>query len=59
MLSSERAEVAKEEAQKLLKVDIIREVIHLTWLSNPILIKKPNGKLRMCIDFTMLNKVCP
>jgi len=28
------------------------------WLSNPVLVKKKNGKWRVCIDFTNLNKAC-
>ncbi|XP_074374144.1 uncharacterized protein LOC141714528 [Apium graveolens] len=29
------------------------------WLANPVLVKKPNGKWRTCVDFTDLNKACP
>ena len=29
------------------------------WLANVVLVKKANGKWRMCVDFTDLNKVCP
>ena len=29
------------------------------WLANTILVKKKNGKWRVCVDFTDLNKVCP
>ena len=29
------------------------------WLSNPVLVKKKNGKWRVCIDFTNLNEACP
>ena len=35
------------------------EVYHLDWLANPILVKKKNGKWRMCVDYTDLNKACP
>ena len=28
------------------------------WLANVILVKKENGKWRMCMDFTNLNKAC-
>ena len=28
------------------------------WLANVILVKKANGKWRMCMDFTNLNKAC-
>ena len=37
----------------------IREVYYPEWLANVILVKKTNGKWRMCIDFTDLNKACP
>ncbi|XP_039146852.1 uncharacterized protein LOC120284115 [Dioscorea cayenensis subsp. rotundata] len=29
------------------------------WLANVIMVKKSNGKWRVCIDFTNLNKACP
>ena len=29
------------------------------WLANPLLVKKPNGKWRTCVDFTDLNNSCP
>ncbi|GKV17775.1 hypothetical protein SLEP1_g28236 [Rubroshorea leprosula] len=37
----------------------IRRVEYSEWVSNPVLVKKPNGKWRMCIDFTNLNDACP
>jgi hypothetical protein len=36
----------------------IREMIHPTWLTNVVMIKKSNDKWQMCVDFTNLNKVC-
>jgi hypothetical protein len=33
-------------------------VFHPTWLANPVLVKKKNGKWRMCVDYTSLNKAC-
>ena len=36
----------------------IREVYYLDWLANGVLVKKANGKWRMCLDFTDLNKTC-
>jgi hypothetical protein len=47
------------ELRKLLEVGFIKEVFHPTWLANPVLVKKKNGKWRMCIDYTGLNKACP
>ena len=29
------------------------------WLANVVMVKKANGKWRMCVDFTDLNKACP
>jgi hypothetical protein len=48
-----------EEVEKLLKAGFIREVDYPEWLANVVLVKKSNGKWRMCIDFTDLNKACP
>src|SRR5215216_1666619 len=33
--------------------------MHPTWLANPVVVRKENGKWRLCIDFTDLNKACP
>jgi len=42
-----------------LKARFIREVDYPEWLANVVLVKKSNGKWRMCVDFTDLNKACP
>ena len=42
----------------MLEVDFIKEVYYLEWLANVVMVKKANGKWRMCIDFTDLNKAC-
>ena len=41
------------------EVEFIREVYYLNWLANVVMIKKANGRWRMCVDFTDLNKACP
>ena len=48
-----------EEVSKLLTAGFIREVYYPDWLANVVLVKKANGKWRMCVDFTDLNKACP
>ena len=48
-----------EEIHKLLAAGFIKEVFHPEWLANPILVKKKNGKWRMYVDYTSLNKACP
>ncbi|XP_063942768.1 uncharacterized protein LOC135150410 [Daucus carota subsp. sativus] len=58
-VSGERAQALKEEVDRLLGAKLIKESFYLTWLANPVLVKKPNGKWRTCVDFTDLNKACP
>ena len=47
-----------EEGEKLLEADFIREVFYPDWLVNMFMVKKSNGKWRMCVNFTDLNKAC-
>ena len=47
-----------EEVRKLLEAGFI-EVYYPDWLANVVVVKKPNEKWRMCIDFTDLNRACP
>jgi hypothetical protein len=55
----ERRQAIGAELRKLLDVGFIKEVFHPTWLANPVLVKKKNGKWWMCVDYTSLNKACP
>lgn len=47
------------EVQKLLKFKFIQEVDYPLWLANVAMVKNSNGKWRMCVDYTNLNKACP
>ena len=42
----------------LLKARFIKEIQFTTWLTNVVMVSKSSGKLRVCIDFTDLNKAC-
>jgi hypothetical protein len=55
----ERRRAIGVELRKLLEAGFIKEVFHPTWLANPVLVKKKNGKWRMCVDYSSLNKACP
>ena len=48
-----------DEVGKLLQAGAIREVEYPEWLANVVLVKNANGKWRLCIDFTDVNKACP
>jgi hypothetical protein len=58
-MSEDKAEGARNELKILLSDGVIREVKYPEWLANTVMVKKANGKWRMCIDFTDLNKACP
>ena len=58
-MSDERAEGARFEVNRLLEAGVIRPVEYPEWLANVVMVKKPSGKWRICIDFTNLNKACP
>ncbi|KAG7588583.1 Ribonuclease H domain [Arabidopsis suecica] len=58
-LGVERAKAVNDEVDKLLKIGSIREVQYPEWVANTVVVKKKNGKDRVCIDFTDLNKACP
>ncbi|GKV48228.1 hypothetical protein SLEP1_g55054 [Rubroshorea leprosula] len=59
LFGPEKQAAIDEEVQKLLQAGFIRRVEYSEWVSNLVLVKKPNGKWRMCIDFTNLNDACP
>ena len=42
----------------MLSAGFIQEVYYLDWLANVVLVKKANGKWKMCVNFTDLNKSC-
>jgi hypothetical protein len=55
-MSDEKVAATKLEVQRLLDVGFICEIEYLSWLANVVIVKKKNGKWRMCTDFTDLNK---
>ena len=59
VFAPKRDNAIKEEVQKLTLAKFIRKVYYPDWLANVVMVKKANGKWRMCVDFTDLNKACP
>ena len=59
VFASKRDNAIREEVQKLTLMKFIWEVYYPDWLANVVMVKKANGKWRMCVDFTNLNRACP
>ena len=57
-LDADRYRALQDEVDHLLRIGFIREFYYPNWLANPVLVLKPSGKWRTCIDFTNLNKAC-
>ena len=57
-MGKERYQVVQQEVVKLMAAQFIREINYSTWLSNMVMVKKPNDKWRMCTDYTNLNRAC-
>ncbi|PNX88251.1 gag-pol polyprotein [Trifolium pratense] len=58
-VGEERRVAIAEEVEKLKEAGFIEEIKYPSWLANVVMVKKANGKWRMCVDFTDLNKACP
>ena len=56
--SREHSDAVKDKMTKLKQARAIKEVFYPEWLINTVVVKKKNGKWRVCIDFTDLNKAC-
>ncbi|GAA0140484.1 hypothetical protein LIER_35247 [Lithospermum erythrorhizon] len=57
--SDDKAEPIRDEVNKLLGADAIRDLLFPVGLANVVLVPKPNGTWMMCTDFTSINKACP
>ena len=44
---------------KLKQARAIKEVFYPKWLASTMVVKKKNGKWKVCMDFSNLNKACP
>ena len=55
----EHSDAMKDEVIKLKQVGAIKKVFYPEWLANTVVVEKKNGKCRVCVDFTDLNKAYP
>ena len=58
-LSKDHSNAVRDEVRRLKQAGAIKEMFYLEWLTNTVVVKKKNGKWRVCVDFTDLNKACP
>ena len=56
--AKEHVEAVKLEVKRLKEAGAIREIFFPEWLANTVVVKKKNGKWRVCVDFTDLNRAC-
>ena len=57
--AKKHVEAVRLEVRRLKEAGAIREIFFPKWLANTVVVKKKNGKWRVCVDFTDLNWVCP
>ncbi|XP_024164019.1 uncharacterized protein LOC112170997 [Rosa chinensis] len=58
-MNSKTQVLVKEEVEKMHKSGIIRVAKYNKWLSNIVLVRKKNGKIRVCVDYIDLNVATP
>ena len=57
--SKDHSDAVKDKVMKLKQVGAIKELFYPKWLANTVVVKKNNGKWRICVDFMDLNEACP
>ena len=57
--SKDHSDAVKDKVVKVKQAGAIKEVFYPKWLANTVVVKKKNGKWRVCVDFTDLNKAYP
>lgn len=55
----EKQEAISGELEKLLAAGFIKKFQFSRWIANVVLVKKSNGKWRMCVDYSDLSRACP
>ncbi|XP_075669925.1 uncharacterized protein LOC142639661 [Castanea sativa] len=57
--AKEHVEVVRQEVKRLKEAGAIKETFFSEWLVNIMVVKKNNGRWRVCVNFTNLNRACP
>ena len=56
--AKEHVEAVRQEVGRLKEARTIREIFFPEWLANIVVVRKKNGKWKVCVDFTDLNRAC-
>ena len=56
--AKEHVEAIRQEIKRLKEVGAVKEIFFLELLANTVVVKKKNGKWRVFVDFTNLNREC-
>ena len=59
VFAPERNKKIMDDVDELLVANFIQEIYYLKWLANVIIVKKANGKWRICVNFIDLNNAYP
>ena len=59
MVNPRKAPAIKAEIEKLLNVNFIYPIPLTEWVSNPVLVDKKQGTIRICTNFRDLNRAYP
>ena len=57
--AKEHVKTVKLEVKRLKEAAAIKEVFFPEWLVNTMVVRKKNGKWRVCVDFNDLHRACP
>ena len=58
IMAKERNAVVNKEVQALVTSGVMRAMQFPGWITNLILVKKSDGTMQICVEFTDLNKAC-
>ena len=46
----------QKELQNMVEARIIEPIRYSSWVSNPVIVRKKTGEIRICVDFRNLNQ---